>query len=293
MKILSTRSSLSEHNTNYEDAPIHFVPTMGALHDGHLSLVEKSIKAAQGDGGQVIVSIFVNPKQFNSESDLEAYPRNLKKDVDILSTTGCDAVFCPSVDEVYPTEREDNLTSSYRLGILGEVMEAVHRPGHFEGVCEVVYRLFELVRPNYVYMGEKDYQQLMIIRKMNTHFGWNIKIRECPTIRMASGVAMSSRNLRLTYSELNIASSLYKTMLWCRDNFKTTTVSRLILQAQQRLKDVEGLEIEYFEIRDERTFELMNEDARTKANDQYARCFVVGVINGVRLIDNMNIYHGS
>ncbi len=183
---------------------IGFVPTMGALHEGHLSLVRQ----AKRESEIVVVSIFVNPIQFNNSDDLQKYPRDLDRDLDLLKEVGCDIVFAPSEAEMYP----ENPTESYAFGDLETVMEGAFRPGHFNGVAIVVKRLFDLIKPTAAYFGEKDFQQLAIIRALTEKENLSVEIVGCPIIREKDGLAMSSRNVRLSAEDRRIAPQIYKTL---------------------------------------------------------------------------------
>ena len=183
---------------------IGFVPTMGALHEGHLSLINRAKK----DNDIVVCSVFVNPIQFNNPADLEKYPRTPEKDIEKLEQAGCDAVFMPTAEEMYPNKVEDH----YDFGDLERVMEGACRPGHFNGVAIVVRKLFEIVTPNRAYFGEKDFQQLAIINKMVSNLNMNLEIVPCPIVREKDGLAMSSRNVRLNETERAIAPKIFATL---------------------------------------------------------------------------------
>ena len=194
MQLVTTRAEATQFSLSEQSLgkKVGFVPTMGALHQGHLSLVHQSIR--QNDS--TIVSIFVNPIQFNNADDLKKYPRTLDNDLELLESEGCNMVFAPSVEEMYPQVP----TESYSFGLLEQVMEGFYRPGHFNGVAIVVRRLFDILRPHRAYFGEKDYQQLVIIRKMVEQFQLPVETIGCPIVREPDGLAMSSRNRRLAAS---------------------------------------------------------------------------------------------
>ena len=210
MKVVRTRGELFEVLKGTPERDIKFVPTMGALHEGHLSLV----RAAKESGGEVVVSIFVNPTQFNDPADLKNYPRTPERDLAMLETEGVDVVFMPSVEEIYP----ETDTRHWDFGELDKVMEGATRPGHFNGVAQVVSRLFELVRPSQAFFGQKDFQQVAIIREMvrqaaEAGESWaGVEIVECPIVREADGLAMSSRNVLLTPQHRTAAPDIYRAL---------------------------------------------------------------------------------
>ncbi|MFN0032609.1 MAG: pantoate--beta-alanine ligase, partial [Flavobacteriales bacterium] len=189
---------------------VAFVPTMGALHPGHVSLIKQARQMAD----VVVSSIFVNPTQFNNPADLLKYPRTLDADIAMLEEAGCDVVFTPDVAEIYPTISK----SHWDFGLLSSRLEGQFRPGHFDGVCTVVKRLFEIVQPNLALFGEKDFQQLAIIRKLVEYEGMPIEISGCRTMREADGLAMSSRNLRLTTKQRQQARAISQTLFWMQQN---------------------------------------------------------------------------
>lgn len=255
---------------------VGFVPTMGALHEGHASLVTK----AKQENDLVVVSIFVNPTQFNNPDDLKKYPRTIEKDTALLSGLGCDAVLIPEVSEIYP---EDFQLPEISLGVLDEVMEGEHRPGHFKGVIQVVYRLFQIVEPDRAYFGLKDFQQIAVIRHMTHFFNLPVEIIAVPTLREVDGLAMSSRNLRLNADErqkaVHISKTLYKAKSWSEIKTPEET-RRLAIDYFQ----TGGLELEYFEIVDPITLQSLQ--------DQWvpgAVACIVAYAGEVRLIDNMEL----
>ena len=239
-KIVDLQDALScgrkQHST------IGFVPTMGALHAGHASLVERSVK----DNDVTVVSIFLNPTQFNDKSDLEHYPQTLEADCEMLENVGADYVFAPSVDEIYPTPD----TRVFDFPPVTTVMEGAKRPGHFNGVCQVVSRLFDIVQPDKAYFGEKDWQQIAVIKRLVEFMGSNIEIVECPIVREESGLAMSSRNERLTANERKLAANIYKTLRESLDKAKTLTLEETRNWVISDINAHEGLEVEYFSIVD-------------------------------------------
>ena len=221
---------------------VGLVPTMGALHEGHASLVEKSVK----DNDLTVVSIFVNPTQFNDPKDLTSYPRTVDSDCALLERVGADYAFVPSVEEMYPTP--DNRHFEYPP--VSTVMEGAHRPGHFNGVCQVVSRLFYIVRPDKAYFGEKDWQQIAVIKAMVKALQINVQIVECPIVRDADGLARSSRNTLLSADERKIAPTIYKVLKDSVEYAKQHTVKETHDFAVDAINAVEGLEVEYLEIVD-------------------------------------------
>ena len=235
-----------------ENKTIGLVPTMGALHDGHATLVNQSVK----ENDITVVSVFLNPTQFNDKGDLERYPRTLEADCKLIEACGADYVFAPSVEEVYP--QPDN--RKYEFPPQSTVMEGAKRPGHFNGVCQVVSRLFYIVRPNKAYFGEKDWQQIAVIKRLVDFIGMKdeITIVECPIIRDADGLAMSSRNMLLTVEERAIAPKIYEVLSQSIEYSKTHTVAETREKVIADINAVDGLEVEYFEIVDGNTLLEVN-----------------------------------
>lgn len=253
------------------------VPTMGALHEGHLSLVKKS----REDNDATIVSIFVNPTQFNNPEDLATYPRQPEKDFQLLAREGVDVVFAPSVEEIYP----DNNAKShvFDLGSVAEVMEGKFRPGHFQGVARIVNRLFQLCRPTRAYFGMKDFQQIAVIRSMIKGEGLDVEIVPCPIVREESGLALSSRNQLLSETERIEAASIHKCLKESLEYSKSHTVEETIKWVSDNLDALNGFRVEYFEIVDGLTLlpvEEWNESA------YIVGCITV-YIGKIRLIDNI------
>ena len=284
MQIITTKSALQATIQECKDAgkTIGLVPTMGALHAGHASLVKQSV--AEND--ITVVSVFVNPTQFNNKEDLAKYPRNIERDAELLNSIGAQYVFAPTPEEMYSAE-EMNTTFEFDFAGLDKVMEGKMRPGHFNGVVQVVSRLFYLVRPDKAYFGEKDFQQLAIIHHMVERssmagtFG-DLQIIDCPIVREASGLALSSRNERLSESEketaLGISKTLFASLNWAKEPGAT------VENVQQRVIDtinaIEGLEVEYYEIVDQTTL------LPTSTFDHAIGCVTV-YCGPVRLIDNI------
>jgi len=258
-----------------EGLSIGFVPTMGALHHGHLSLVEQ----ASQQTGFVVVSIFVNPTQFNDKGDLERYPRDLQKDVDLLSTTTCDLIFAPDADEIYP----ETDTRQFNFGTLEQVMEGKFRPGHFNGVAQVVSRLFEIVQPHKAFFGQKDFQQLAIINEMVRKLKLGVEIIACPIIREKDGLAMSSRNMLLSSEQRQNAVVISATLFEAVNKTSEFTVNELCNWVINRINENDYLNTEYFEIVDSVTLQPVKswEDPCSKVGCIAVHC------GKIRLIDNI------
>jgi len=253
-----------------------FVPTMGALHDGHKSLVEQSV--AENDF--TIVSIFVNPTQFNNPSDLEKYPRNLEKDVDLLQKVGCDYIFAPESKDIY---QEDELNNRFEFdfGGLDSVMEGRFRPGHFNGVVQIVSKLFQLVKPDKAYFGEKDFQQLSIIHRMVDIMKMDVQIVDCQIIREESGLAMSSRNERLSPEQRKNAVQISKVLFESRNFVPRLKPSEIVNWVTEQINKVPGLDVEYYEIVDVKSLQTVNSWEKPTVG-----CIAV-FCGEVRLIDNI------
>ena len=254
---------------------IGFVPTMGALHEGHASLV----KLAVAENDVVVVSDFVNPTQFNDQNDLLKYPRTLEADCELLEKEGAHSVFAPSVEEIYPEPD----TRQFSYAPLDTVMEGKFRPGHFNGVCQVVSKLFMMVEPHCAYFGEKDFQQLAIIREMVKQMNFPIRIVGCPIVRESDGLALSSRNARLSDVQRVQALNISKTLFASQEYATTHTVEETQAFVEQAIATSEGLELEYFEIVDGLTLQKITSWEDT---DYAVGCITV-FCGEVRLIDNI------
>lgn len=244
-KIVDLQNQLFEDRKNGKE--IGLVPTMGALHEGHASLVRRSVK----ENGITVVSVFVNPTQFNDKNDLKNYPRTLDADCQLLDACGADYVLVPSVEEMYPTPD----TRQFEFPPVSTVMEGAHRPGHFNGVCQVVSRLFYIVKPNRAYFGEKDWQQIAVVKAMVKQLGLKVQIVECDIVRDADGLARSSRNTLLAKDERAIAPAIYKTLKESISYAKTHTVGETHDFVVNTINAVDGLEVEYFSIVDGNTLQ--------------------------------------
>lgn len=254
---------------------VGFVPTMGALHEGHLTLVRRC--AAEND--VCVVSIFVNPTQFNNKHDLETYPRNLEADIKLLETAGCDVLFAPSESEIYPEPD----TRHFDFGTLDKVMEGAYRPGHFNGVAQVVSRLFNIIKPTRAYFGEKDFQQLAIIREMVKKYNVPVEIVGCPIAREESGLALSSRNQRLSAEGKAAALSISKALFGSVYLKSEKSVSEVKAWVIDKINSDPMLEVEYFDIVDALSLESIENWDET---DNAVGCVTV-YCGDVRLIDNI------
>ncbi|MGB4413608.1 MAG: pantoate--beta-alanine ligase [Paludibacter sp.] len=278
MKIISSIQELQADikAVKAKGKTIGFVPTMGALHAGHKSLVARSI--SENDFN--VVSIFVNPTQFNNLSDLEKYPRNIERDAEMLGAIGCDLIFAPQPEDIYT---EDELTGRFDFDFAGldKVMEGKFRPGHFNGVVQIVSKLFNFVQPDKAYFGEKDFQQLAIIHYMVKALNINVEIVDCPIVREESGLAMSSRNERLTPEQRKYAAEISKVLFESRNFVRDLSPADLTAWVSGRINAIEGLKVEYFEIVD-------SESLRTVQTWEKPAVGCIAVFCGeVRLIDNV------
>jgi len=244
-KIVDLQNALFDERKNGKE--IGLVPTMGALHEGHASLVRQSVK----ENGVTVVSVFVNPTQFNDKNDLKNYPRDLEADCRLLESCQADYVLAPEVEEMYPTPDK----RQFEYPPVSTVMEGAHRPGHFNGVCQVVSRLFYIVRPDRAYFGEKDWQQIAVVKAMVRHLQIPVQIVECPIVREADGLARSSRNTLLAPDERAIAPVIYKALKDSIDYAKSHTLQETHDKVVADINAVEGLDVEYFSIVDGNTLQ--------------------------------------
>jgi pantoate--beta-alanine ligase len=281
MLIFSKKAALVSYLKPTVDSKstIGFVPTMGALHEGHLSLLTTSLK----NNDLTVVSIFVNPTQFNNPEDLKKYPRTLEKDVENIKKVSPNiVVYAPSVDDIY----EGNTHSeSYSFDGLEFQMEGKFRPGHFDGVGTIVKRLFEIIQPTNAYFGEKDFQQLQIVRKLVEKHHLPVKIVGCPIHREANGLAMSSRNERLTSLERQEAAIIFKTLQTAKEKFGTKSAKEVTEWVQKAFQNHPDFILEYFEIADENTLKTC---IRKSKNKKY-RAFIAVFVNNIRLIDTISL----
>ncbi|OSY88844.1 pantothenate synthetase [Tenacibaculum holothuriorum] len=280
MKIFEKKADLKKYlaSLKNEDTKIGFVPTMGALHEGHLSLV----KRAKKKNDVTVVSIFVNPTQFDNKEDLKKYPKTLENDIKLLESVNCDVLFTPSVEEIYA----ENVTAEkYNFDGLEHQMEGKFRDGHFDGVGTIVKTLFEIVEPTTAYFGKKDFQQLQIIKKLVEKYNIPVKIKGRPIFREKDGLAMSSRNTRLTKEHREAAPFIYKTLKKAKKKFGTKNANELTKWVNKQFKKHPLLELEYFTIADESTLQTVTNIDPTK---KY-RAFIAVFAGEIRLIDNMRL----
>jgi pantoate--beta-alanine ligase len=275
LKIFTTRKEIQQYLTQPGFKSVGFVPTMGALHNGHLSL----IKQAKEQNEIVICSIFVNPTQFNDPKDLENYPRPIEADIEKLIAADCDVLFNPSVTEVY----DDNEQWHLNIGSLEFLLEGEFRPGHYQGVTQVVYKLLDIVKPTSLYMGQKDYQQFMVVSKMVELLSLPVKMVMCPIEREPEGLAMSSRNVHLSDQEREHALVLSRALNWVKSNFDINNITGLEEQANSMLHDEPGVDPEYFELADGKTLLPADKDSETIV------ALTAAKVGNTRLIDNMLI----
>lgn len=276
MRVIKTAKGVEEAVTQYrrEGKTIGFVPTMGALHDGHLYLTD----CAREENDVVVVSIFVNPIQFNDKKDLEKYPRDLESDIKLLQEHDVAVVFAPTVEEMYPEESD----RKYEFGELETVMEGKFRPGHFNGVATVVHRLFDIVKPQKSYFGEKDFQQLAIIKQLVKNENIDVDVVGCRIIREADGLAMSSRNQRLSSSERKSSTLLYRLLQETQNQKMNRTVEEVKQYISESIKQ-SNFELDYFEIVDSITLQPVDEwDSSISI-----RGCIAAYLGNVRLIDNI------
>jgi pantoate--beta-alanine ligase len=255
--------------------PIGFVPTMGALHEGHVSLLQASNRAEQF----TVASIFVNPTQFNDAKDFERYPKTLDQDLGLLKANGCNALFLPSVDEIYPGGA---VSKHYEIGPIEKLLEGAFRPGHFQGVCTVVDRLLEIVEPDKLFMGQKDYQQCMVISRLLELTGrTKTELVICPTLRETDGLAMSSRNLRLNKGERAKAVTISKVLQYIKKHVAVSGL-REVQQAAEKMLADEGFRADYVSIADARTLRPL-----VNWQEEKMVALIAAFLGEVRLIDNL------
>lgn len=278
MKIITTAAEMMKFASEQQNdgSTVGFVPTMGALHRGHASL----IRIAREHNAKTVVSVFVNPTQFNETSDLQNYPRTFDDDKALLEQEDVDVMFFPSADEVYP----DSNLKHYKMDGLDEGMEGPNRPGHFNGVVQVVTRLFDLVKPTNAYFGEKDFQQLAIIKHMSQKLGYAVNVVGCPTIREADGLALSSRNTRLTTSGNQVANLIAQSLFQMKEGFDNgLNTDQVIELAEEELNRNANIDLEYLE--------LVNPNTLLPATNHTSsiQACIAAWVDGVRLIDNLRV----
>jgi pantoate--beta-alanine ligase len=278
MLVFETISALQEEiaTSKSQGLSIGFVPTMGALHQGHLRLVQ--IAAQHCD--LVVVSIFVNPTQFNNADDLLKYPKTLQADLTLIQDFA-DIAFAPEVREMYPTQA----TKSWDFGCLSSTLEGRFRPGHFDGVCTIVEKLFDAVRPDYAFFGKKDFQQLAVIQALVTAEKIPVNIIPCDTVREPDGLAMSSRNLRLSPAQRQQSQLIYKTLCQIVDNKNDESLSNVIKEAKKSFDAASGMRLEYLELVDAKTFEPLT----VRKSGIKAVLLIAAYAGDIRLIDNLEV----
>jgi len=282
MNKVTARSEVRDHLSKRALSPIGFVPTMGALHDGHISLVSEAVRQCP----VTVVSIFVNPNQFNDKNDLKNYPRTEDKDIELLKTVmrDDDLVFIPQVNEIYP--EEDKRVFSF--GSLENVMEGLHRPGHFNGVAQVVSRLFDIVRPDIAFFGQKDFQQLAIIKELVRQTGSRVRIVGCPIVREKDGLAMSSRNQLLEPAVREKAGIIYRTISTAAAMIPGNDIPDVREYVVKTINGTEGFNTEYFEIVDDAQLIPVNSVKELVPGKKYFGCIALKA-GSIRLIDNIEI----
>ncbi len=273
-KINEVKSLINNHKSAGKS--IGFVPTMGALHAGHISLVRK----AKAENDLCVVSIFVNPIQFNDKEDLKKYPRNFQKDLQLLEKEKCHILFSPSEAEIYPEPDK----REFDLGKMAEILEAKHRPGHFQGVAKVVTKFFDIVGPNRAYFGQKDFQQLAIVKKITVDLGYDIEIVECPTLRENNGLAMSSRNELLKENIKKDCGVIYSSLIDISKHYQFETVEGLKAEAKEKIESVLPCKVEYVELVDSSNLSFIK--GQIPKETDITACAAVKV-DKVRLIDNI------
>jgi pantoate--beta-alanine ligase len=256
---------------------VGFVPTMGALHNGHIALIQQSLARNK----QTVASIFINPTQFNDKKDFEKYPVTIEKDIELLVKAGTDILFMPSVEEMYPEGLEP--APAYNLGFLENILEGYYRPGHFQGVCRIVHKLLDTIQPHNLYMGQKDYQQCMVVQKLITGFNLSTHLNIVPTQREESGLAMSSRNMLLSSAAKENAAAIYKAHLYIKKNLLKLSLEQLKEEAMCLIMEAGFEKIDYTEVCDAVSLAPVSSYNGT----QKLVVLTAAFIDGVRLIDNL------
>ena len=276
MKIAKTKTELYNYLSLLKigNVKLGLVPTMGALHNGHISLVNQSKTKCDF----TVVSIFVNPTQFNNVNDLLKYPKPIEQDIKMLEEAGCDLLFHPDADEIYST----NEVWNYEVGELDSLLEGEFRPGHYQGVTQIVFKLFDLIKPQFAFFGQKDYQQFLVIQKMNLDLGLGIEIEACPIIREADGLAMSSRNIRLNADERKTALIIYQSLVFLKNNFNKFPLNQLLAKAKKLYDGEDLLKLEYLKICNIQTLKEVEEK-----NNEVCIALIACFVGETRLIDNM------
>ena len=280
MKILTDIDSLSQILFKYRGSKINigFVPTMGAIHEGHLSL----IKLAQRECDLVICIIFINPTQFNDSNDLKKYPITTKNDINLLKKQSCDILFMPSINEIYP---KGLATNTYQLGGIDKILEGKKRPGHFDGVCTVIHRLFSIIKPKIAYFGEKDFQQVAIIKQMVNNHSLPVQIKTGKTIREKDGLAKSSRNTLLNTTQRKKAAYVYASLQKIKSLFGKLDCAELKKIIKNDIKQIEDMRLDYLDIVNPHSFKPLQDNA----NEEKAVAVIAVFLNEIRLIDNLSL----
>jgi len=279
MQIFTTRKALRDYLNSFENKHLSlgFVPTMGALHSGHVSLLEISKKHCDLS----VCSIFVNPGQFNDPEDLRRYPRTPEKDSALLKEHGCDVLFMPDVEEIYP----EPATEAYDFGNIDKILEGAHRPGHFNGVAQVLMRFFNIVRPNKAFFGEKDYQQMLIVKALVKQMGSKTEIIPCPIVRESDGLAMSSRNALLSEKERQLAANISLWMKTASDQLKSSEISEVKQSIEKEMAHHPELKLDYFEVCHPENLETFS----GQLNGRAAIALIALYTGKIRLIDNIRL----
>ncbi|WP_166383682.1 pantoate--beta-alanine ligase [Polaribacter sp. 11A2H] len=282
MKIFNTKQEIKSYLTSKKEdnKTIGYVPTMGALHEGHLSLIKKAIEK----NDLVVVSIFVNPTQFDNQDDLIKYPKTIENDTKLLESVSCDVLFLPSVEEIYA---ENIASENFDFDGLEHQMEGKFRNGHFNGVGTIIKTLFEIITPNRAYFGQKDFQQLQIIKKMVKKNRIPVKIKGCPIFREENGLAMSSRNTRLSKEHRTEAAFIYKILKKVRYKFNSEEANKINAWVESQFKEHPYLKLEYFTIAEEKTLKTIE----SKEYHKKYRAFIAVFAGDIRLIDNIRLKH--
>ncbi|MEJ7557186.1 MAG: pantoate--beta-alanine ligase [Pedobacter sp.] len=279
MKVINTIAALKSllRPIKLAKQKIALVPTMGALHKGHVSLIE----VAQQHAELVVCSIFVNPTQFTDPKDLEKYPRPLEHDIQMLKDAGCNVVFMPSVQEMYPEKEDWHID----LGPAEFLLEGEFRRGHYQGVTQIVKKLFDAVDPDVALFGQKDFQQVLMIRNMIAHFDMPVQLISCPIIREADGLAMSSRNIHLTAEDRAHSLVLNAALAYVKDNFQSGSISNLVAHAKEMINEIPGVELDYFTVANGETLQPAGDKSQTNLI-----ALVAAKVGQTRLIDNMLLF---
>lgn len=279
MLIFTKKSELliKLQNLKKQGLTLGFVPTMGALHEGHLSL----IRAANALAQITVCSVFVNPTQFNDKADLDRYPRMPEKDTALLESANCDLLFMPSVDEMYPPEEKQSID----LGHLNHILEAAHRPGHFDGVAQIVSKLFQTVQPDFAFFGSKDFQQVLVVRQLVKVLQLPVTIIACPIMREADGLAMSSRNALLSKEERQVAALIPQIMKEVAQVITEKSIAEIKRIVSKRIQAFQICKLDYFEIADAETLEVLS----SLKKDVPAVALIALFVGKIRLIDNLQL----